>query len=166
MKRLLALLAFVFLVAFAAAQNPSRNSNPNNRPAPTTNKTSTPTHSMQNASQQANTMHKDTIKLGIFISTNDPEKLCNAFKIGCATLQQGGQVRVFLTGAAVECDGIDSTEFHVREQIEKFTQLKGRIFAEGTSLHERHIETPKSFQMANINTSVGILRWADQILSF
>ena len=45
------------------------------------------------------------MKLGILIETAEPEKAWNGFRFAVTARKSGHDVRVFLMGEGVECDG-------------------------------------------------------------
>ena len=74
------------------------------------------------------------MKLGIVLSTAEPETVFNVLRLGNYALCQGDTVRVFLLGKGVELDQIQDTRFNVRQQAESLLQAGGTILACGTCL--------------------------------
>jgi uncharacterized protein involved in oxidation of intracellular sulfur len=68
------------------------------------------------------------MKLGIVISSNDPETVWNAFRLGVFSLKDGNEVKIFLMAKGVECESLDTENFKVTEQMRSFVDNKGRIF--------------------------------------
>jgi uncharacterized protein involved in oxidation of intracellular sulfur len=68
------------------------------------------------------------MKLGIVISSNDPETVWNAFRLGVFSLKDGNEVKIFLMAKGVECESLDTENFKVTEQMRSFIDNKGRIF--------------------------------------
>ena len=60
------------------------------------------------------------MKLGIVLSTNDPEEVWNAFRFGNVALTGNHTVRVFLVNKGVEAEDIKNDRFPVREQLQSF----------------------------------------------
>ena len=58
------------------------------------------------------------VKLGIVISSTEPETVFNALRPGNYATRQGDAVRVFLLGKGVELDQIDDEPFNVRQQAD------------------------------------------------
>lgn len=58
------------------------------------------------------------MKLGIVLSTTEPETMFNVLRLGNHALSQGDTVRVFLLGKGVELDQIKDERFDVRQQAE------------------------------------------------
>jgi uncharacterized protein involved in oxidation of intracellular sulfur len=69
------------------------------------------------------------VKLGIVISSNDPETVWNAFRLGVFSLKDGNEVKIFLMAKGVECESLDTENFKVTEQMRSFIDNKGRIFS-------------------------------------
>ena len=57
------------------------------------------------------------MKIGIVLSTNDPEEVWNAFRFGNVALKANHQVRVFLVNKGVEAEDVKSERFQVKEQL-------------------------------------------------
>src|SRR3989337_4094788 len=77
------------------------------------------------------------LKIGIVISTNDPEAVWNAFRFGDVALKAGHSVKVFWVNKGVEAEDIKSDKFPVREQIDAFLEGKGELLACGTCMKAR-----------------------------
>jgi len=74
------------------------------------------------------------MKIGIIIETNEPEKAWNAFRFAVTARKQKHEVKVFLMGEAVECEGLIHATYNVDEQLNAFVALGGEILACGTCL--------------------------------
>src|SRR3990170_5490405 len=66
------------------------------------------------------------LKIGIVISTNDPETVWNAFRFGNVALKASHTVKVFLVNKGVEAEDIKSEKFNVKEQVDDFIGDKRR----------------------------------------
>lgn len=77
------------------------------------------------------------MKLGIVISTNEPETVFNGLRLANYALGQEDEVRVFLLGKGVELDQIEDEKFNVRQQAEALLEAGGTIQACGTCLKLR-----------------------------
>jgi sulfur relay (sulfurtransferase) complex TusBCD TusD component (DsrE family) len=77
------------------------------------------------------------VKLGIVISTNEPETAFNGLRLANYALGQGDEVRVFLLGKGVELDQIQDEKFSIRQQAESLLEAGGTIQACGTCLKLR-----------------------------
>jgi len=53
------------------------------------------------------------MKIGVVLSTNDPEEVWNAFRLGNVTLRENHEVRVFLVNKGVEPEDIKIERFPV-----------------------------------------------------
>ena len=72
------------------------------------------------------------MKVGLVISQTDPETVWNAFRFANFSITKGHKVRTFLIGKGVECVDIVHAELTVIEEINKYVDNKGEIFACGT----------------------------------
>src|SRR3989339_2050135 len=80
------------------------------------------------------------MRLGVILETKEPEKAWNAFRFASTAKKQGHEVKVFLMGEAVECEGLTHEKYNVDEQLKKFIEAGGDILACGTCLKSRQKE--------------------------
>lgn len=106
------------------------------------------------------------MKIGIIVSQNDPETVWNAFRFGNFSIDKQHGVKVFLIGKGVECEDIDDKKFNVKEQIEKFIDNSGEIFACGTCLKSRHKEGSKACPLSTMQDLMSIVEESDKIITF
>ena len=104
------------------------------------------------------------MKIGIIISQNDPETVWNAFRLANFSLNKNHTVKIFLINKGVECREIKSQQFNVKEQIDKFIALNGKIFTCGTCLKFRKKEGVCS--LSTMEDLLRIIKESDKILSF
>ena len=60
------------------------------------------------------------MKLGIIISTNNPETNWNALRLANFAVKQSGEVKLFLIGQGVEYESGNSEKFNIQEQVKEF----------------------------------------------
>ncbi len=72
------------------------------------------------------------MKLGIIITQTDPETVFNALRLALYSLQQGDQLRIFLSGKGVEIDHIEDAVFDVKSLAQKVLDAGGEFLACGT----------------------------------
>jgi len=106
------------------------------------------------------------MKIGIVISTNDPETVWNAFRFGVFALAQGDEVRAFLLGKGVEVLGLEDPVHDVRGQIELFRENGGEIIACGVCLEARGTREGATCPVGSMNDLYEVVSWADRVLNF
>ena len=106
------------------------------------------------------------MKLGIVISQTDPETVWNAFRFGNFSLNKGHNVRTFLIGKGVECVEIIHKQFKVIEELNKYIDNYGQIFACGTCLISREKEGSPICPMSTMNDLMELVEESDKIVSF
>jgi len=74
------------------------------------------------------------MKLGVIITQTDPETVSNALRLALYSLEQGDEVRIFLSGRGVEIDQIDNGKFDVKAQAQKVLDAGAQFFACGACL--------------------------------
>lgn len=106
------------------------------------------------------------MKLGVIIETKEFEKAWNAFRFAVTAKKQGHEVKVFLMGEAVECEGLTHPKFNVDEQLKAFVALGGEILACGTCLKSRNLNETESCPMSTMIDCVNLVVWADKTVTF
>ena len=106
------------------------------------------------------------IKIGIILETKEYEKAWNAFRFATSCKKQGHEVRMFLMGEAVECEGLTHEKFNVDEELKKFAEAGGEILACGTCLQSRQKEGSETCLFSTMIDCVNLVEWADKIINF
>ena len=106
------------------------------------------------------------MNIGIVISQIDPETVWNAFRFANFSLGKQHDVRTFLIGKGVECVEIVNEEFPVIDEINKYIESKGEIFACGTCLVSRNKEGTPICPMSSKKDLMDIVEKSDRILTF
>jgi len=106
------------------------------------------------------------MKIGIVLSTNDPETVWNAFRFGDVALKAGHGVKVFLVNKSVEAEDIKSDKFPVKEQMDAFLGGKGEVLACGTCMKARLKESSDYCPIATMKDLLTIVEESDKILTF
>jgi uncharacterized protein involved in oxidation of intracellular sulfur len=106
------------------------------------------------------------MKIGIILETKEFEKAWNAFRFAVTSKLHDHEVKVFLMGEAVECEGLTHETYNVDEQLKAFVSVGGEILSCGTCLKSRQLEATESCPMANMNDCVELVEWADKMVTF
>ncbi len=106
------------------------------------------------------------MKIGIIIETKEYEKAWNAFRFAVTSEKQGNEVKVFLMGEAVECEGLIHEKYNVDEQLKIFVSLGGQILACGTCLKSRKLEGTPACPLSTMIDCVNMVTWADKVVTF
>jgi uncharacterized protein involved in oxidation of intracellular sulfur len=82
------------------------------------------------------------MKIGILISTGDPETIWNAFRFAnlCLNIDVSNEVTVFMHAKAVEYETCDSGNFNIKELAKTFMLSDGKLLACGKCLGFRGLE--------------------------
>ena len=107
-----------------------------------------------------------TMKFGIILETKENEKAWNAFRFAITARTQGNDVKVFLMGEAVECEGLIHEKYNVAEKLEEFYEIGGEIMACGTCLKSRKLEASEACPMSNMVDCLNMVEWADKVITF
>ena len=106
------------------------------------------------------------MNIGIVISQTDPETVWKAFRFANFSLGREHDVRTFLIGKGVECVEIANEEFPVIDEINKYVESKGEIFAWGRCLVSRNKEGTPICPMSSMKDLMDIVEKSDKILTF
>ncbi len=106
------------------------------------------------------------MKIGIIIETKDYEKAWNAFRFARTACDQQHQVKVFLMGAGVECEGLTHDKYNVNEQLEAYLSAGGELLACGTCLQSRQMNATDTCPLSTMQDCLHMVEWADKILTF
>ncbi|MBX7152220.1 DsrE family protein [bacterium] len=106
------------------------------------------------------------MKLGIIIETKEYEKAWNAFRFAVTAKKAGHEVKVFLMGEAVECEGLTHEQYNVSEQLKNFIKQGGEILACGTCLQSRQLSGTEACPMSTMIDCVKMVEWADKTVTF
>ena len=106
------------------------------------------------------------MKIGIILETKEPEKAWNAFRFANTAKRQGYEVKIFLMGEAVECEGLIHGNYNVNEQLTIFSEQGGEILACGTCLKTRQLEGSEYCPISTMVDCVEMVVWADKVVTF
>jgi sulfur relay (sulfurtransferase) complex TusBCD TusD component (DsrE family) len=106
------------------------------------------------------------MKLGMIISQTDPETIFNALRLALYSLEQGDEVRIFLSGKGVEIDRIEHPEFDVTGQAQKVLKAGGQFLACGTCLKLRSSAGSEICPLSALKDHYEIVRDSDKVVTF
>src|SRR3990167_6698318 len=107
------------------------------------------------------------MKLGIIISTKNPETNWNAFRLANFAIKQGDKAKIFLMGQGVEYEQSGSGKFNIQEQVIEFLKSeKAHILACGTCLKSRNQEETSTCPMSTMKDLYALVQESDKILTF
>src|SRR3989338_2533982 len=103
------------------------------------------------------------MKLGIVLSTNKPEHVWNAFRLGVTSLKASHKVKVFLINDGVDAEDIEDEKYNVKEQIDLFIENKGEILACGTCLKSRQKEGTNICPISTMKDLLKLVEESDKV---
>jgi uncharacterized protein involved in oxidation of intracellular sulfur len=106
------------------------------------------------------------MKIGIILETKEPEKAWNAFRFAVTARKQGHEVKVFLMGEAVECEGLIHEKYNVDEQLRLFVAVGGEILACGTCLKSRQLQVSEACPVSTMVDCLEMVVWAERVVTF
>lgn len=105
------------------------------------------------------------MKIGIIICNTDPEIVWNALRFANTAVSDKHQVEIFLLGQGVEIESIKNAKFDVQEQLNKYKESNGQLYACGTCIKSRQMQ----FDICPMSTMEEMLRIvteSDKLLTF
>lgn len=106
------------------------------------------------------------MKIGIIIETKEYEKAWNAFRFAVTAKKGGHEVKVFLMGEAVECEGLKHEKYNVDEHLNLFIEVGGEILACGTCKKSRELKSTDACPISTMIECVNMVIWADKTVTF
>ena len=106
------------------------------------------------------------MNIGIVISQTEPETVWNAFRFANFSLKKKHKVKTFLMGKGVECVDIVNEEFPVIDEINKYVESNGEMFACGTCLVSRKRVGTPICPMSSMKDLMEIVEQSDKLLTF
>jgi uncharacterized protein involved in oxidation of intracellular sulfur len=105
------------------------------------------------------------MKLGMVITQTDPETVFNALRLALYSLEQGDEVRIFLSGRGVEIDGICDPKFDVKSLAQKVLDKGGHFLACGTCLKLRKANASEICPLSTLKDHYEIVRDSDRLVT-
>jgi len=105
------------------------------------------------------------MKIGIIISTNEPETVWNALRFANTAISEEHEIKIFLLGKGVEIENIQNKKFNIGDQLDKLKQLEGTMIACGTCIKSRDMQ----FEACPISTMKDMLKLvieSDKVVTF
>jgi len=106
------------------------------------------------------------MKIGVIISSNDPETCWNALRYANFCLEQKDEVKMFFMGKGVEYQKIGTDKFNTAEQAAKFMQAGGRIYACGSCIKSREQEGSEMCPISTMKDMYEIVKESDRVVTF
>lgn len=106
------------------------------------------------------------MKIGLVISTNEPESVWNAFRYGIKAIENKHSVKVFLLGRGVEAEEIQDGKFDVKKTMSEFVDRGGVILACGTCLKIRKKGSTELCPVSTMQDMVDLTVDSDRVLTF
>ena len=105
------------------------------------------------------------MKLGMITTQSDPETAFNALRLALYSLEQGDEVRIFLSGKGVEIEKIYDSEFDVKTQAQKVLNAGGQFLACKTCLELRKSEGSVICPVSTLKDHYNIVRDSDRLVT-
>jgi len=105
------------------------------------------------------------MKLGMIITQTEPETVFNALRLALYSLEQGDDVRIFLSGRGVEIDQIEDPKFDVKEQTQRVLDTGGQFLACGACLKLRNAEGSEVCPLSTLKDQYEIVRDSDKVIT-
>lgn len=89
----------------------------------------------------------------------------NALRLARYSLEQGDEVRIFLSGRGVEIDQVDDPTFDVRGQAQKVLDAGGKFLACGACLKLHQSGGSEICPLSTIKDQYEIVRDSDRVIT-
>jgi len=101
----------------------------------------------------------------MIITQTDAETVFNGLRLALYGLEQGDEVRIFLSGRGVEIDRIEAPAFDVKGQAQKVLEAGGQFLACGACLKLRDSEGSEVCPLSTLQDQYEIVRDSDRLIS-
>lgn len=105
------------------------------------------------------------MNLGMIITQTDAETVFNALRLALYSLEQGDQVRIFLSGKGVDIDKIDDPKFDVKGQARKALDAGAQLLACGACLKLRESDGSEICPLSTLKDQYEIVRDSDKLVT-
>jgi len=105
------------------------------------------------------------MKLGMIITQTGAETVFNVLRLALYSLEQGDEVRIFLSGMGVEIDQIEDPKFDVKGQAQKVLDAGGQFLACGACLKLRSSEGSEVCPLSTLRDQYEIVRDSDRLVT-
>ena len=106
----------------------------------------------------------NTVKIGMIITRADPETVFNALRLALYALEQGDEVRIFLSGRGVEIDRIDDPQFDVKALAQKVLGAGGQFLACGACLRLRNSKGSEVCPLSTLKDQYEVVRDSERLV--
>lgn len=103
--------------------------------------------------------------LGMIVETADSERIWNGFRLANTALDADHTVSVFLLGDGVEAADVETESFNPRGVVQKFTNEGGTLYACGTCLDSRNLESSELRPRSTMEDLLSIVEDADRVVT-
>ncbi|NLN92855.1 MAG: DsrE family protein [Candidatus Hydrogenedens sp.] len=105
------------------------------------------------------------MKLGLVITQTDPETVFNGLRLALYSLEQGDQVKIFLSGRGVEIDQIEDERFNVKALAQQLLDGGAEFLACGTCLQIRNSEGSEICPLSTLKDHYELVRDSDRLVT-
>jgi len=105
------------------------------------------------------------MKLGMIITQTDAETVFNALRLALYSLEQGDEVRIFLSGKGVDIDKSDDPKFDVTGQARQVLDAGGQFLACGACLKLRESDGSEICPLSTLKDQYEIVRDSDKVIT-
>ena len=105
------------------------------------------------------------MKLGMIITQTDAETVFNALRLALYSLEQGDEVRIFLSGKGVDIDKSDDPKFDVTGQARQVLDAGGQFLACGACLKLRESDGSEICPLSTLKDQYEIVRDSDKLIT-
>ena len=111
------------------------------------------------------------MNLLLIITSNEAEKVWNAFRLANVSLAYENQVEIFLLGKGVEAATISTKQYDMQEQLDIFLEHGGNMTACSICCESRKEDMPLLLELLKCETGSmqvlhGLVENADKIITF
>jgi len=101
----------------------------------------------------------------MIITQTAPQTVFNALRLALYSLEQGDEVRIFLSGRGVEIDQIEDSKLDVKAQAQKVLDAGGQSLACGACLELRNSERAEVCPLSTLKDQYEVVRDSHRVIT-
>ena len=106
------------------------------------------------------------MKLGILVTTKNPEKIWNVFRLANLALVEKDDVKIFFMSDGVEYDTVSTEKFNILKLAKDFLTFGGKPYACTTCMEQRKKQPNEYTPLGTLKDLYSMIKESDKLLTF
>ena len=106
------------------------------------------------------------MKLGILVTTKNPEKVWNMFRLANLAVVERDDVKIFFMSDGVEYDTVSTEKYDILKLAKDYLNFGGKLFACTTCMERRKKQPNEYTPLGTLKDLYAMIKESDKLLSF